>query len=644
MAETNYNPLDNEPMPEGKEAPPPLTHTMAIVRWAILIALSLFAIGMIASSLGLAPWEARADNAVQYQCPMHPTYVSNQPGECPICGMSLVPIDKSGKEIKNTKQSEETPQKISDKSADGKAKMIATKYTCPMDPDVISDKPGKCPKCGMDLVAMKTTETKEVPDSAVSLTASYVCPMDPEVVSDKPGTCPKCGMDLVKQTVSVKEMPMPDSMSKSQEMSKPTSKEALVYACPMHPEVTSDKPGRCPKCGMFLKLMSTTKPATEVKGTSSTDQKDMQNMPGMENKQQSSANDMGEAPVPGLVPVTIEPERQQLIGVRTGYVESRELGGALDIVGVVTPDEGHVRNINTRVNGWVMNLFVDKTGQYVESGQPLLSIYSQDLYQAEQDFMVARDAAKRGTSDQMLSNMRNQILSGAKERLKLMGLSDAQIAELENSDVPSTQLTLTSPFSGYVLEKNIVQGQYLTPDQNLLTIADLSKVWVLGDVYEQDIPKIHSGQKASMTLAAYPGETFSGTIGYIYPSVSEQTRTLKVRIEFENPGNKIRPGMYAEINLAGSGEKVLAVPSDAILDGGTEQYAFVVHDGTHFEPRMVKTGRSSDDYVQIISGLHEGEKVVTSANFLIDSESRLKAAVSGMSTMPDMPGMEKSGQ
>jgi Cu(I)/Ag(I) efflux system membrane fusion protein len=384
---------------------------------------------------------------------------------------------------------------------------------------------------------------------------------------------------------------------------------------------------------------------TNIKGTSSGDKDNMNNMPGMDKTGQSSTNDMGEAPVPGLVPVTIEPERQQLIGVRTGYVERRSLGASTDIVGTVTPDESRMKNINTRVKGWVVDLYVNKTGQYVEAGAPLLSIYSQELYQAEQDFMVARDALKRGSTDQALTDMRNQIYFAAKERLRLSGLSDDQITEIENSNTPNSQLILKSPFSGYVLDKSVLPGQYLTPNQNLLTIADLSHVWVLGDVYEQDIANIRTGQKALMHLAAFPGEDFEGTIGYIYPSLSEQTRTLKVRLEFANPSNRIRPGMYAEISLKGSGRPTLAVPSDAILDGGSDQqYAFVIHDGTHFEPRLVKTGRSSDDYVEIKSGLHEGEQIVTSANFLIDSESRLKAAVSGMSPMPGMPDMQNDSQ
>jgi RND family efflux transporter MFP subunit len=587
--EKHYDPLDHEPLPEGVEAPPPLTHTMAIVRWAILIGISVFALIMILSSLGLAPWEARADDIVQYHCPMHPTYISNQPGECPICGMTLVPMDN-----KDTK----------------------------------ALKTQKTPEAG---------EKKETKDEK-TVTTQYVCPMHPEVTSDKPGDCPKCGMHLVAVSTAVKkESAPPDKTGKSGQAA--AQAEVAKYVCPMHPEVTSDKPGDCPKCGMHLEPVSadSTKAAPQDSAESS-QMDDMKGMPGMESSELKSdtMSDMGKAPVPGLVPITIEPERLQLIGIRTAPVEKRSLGDKIDIVGFVTPDETHMSNVNSRISGWVVDLFVDKTGQYVQAGEPLMSLYSQDLYQAEQDFMVARDALKNSSSDSVLMSMRRQIHSAARQRLNLLGLTESQIDELEKTDLPSAQMTIVSPFSGYVLEKNVLPGQYLSPNLTLFTIADLSNVWVLGDVYEQDIPYVHANQKAYMTLTAFPGEKFQGRIAYVYPSVSEKNRTLKVRLQFPNPSLRIKPGMYADVEIDRSRDQVLAVPAGAVLDGGDVQYAFVVHDGRHFEPRKVTVGRSSDDWVEILSGLEPGEEVVTSANFLIDSESRLKAAVAGMAGMPGM--------
>jgi Cu(I)/Ag(I) efflux system membrane fusion protein len=536
-----YDPGENEPLPEGEEAPPPLTHAMSIVRWVLLIGLSLFAAFMILHYLGVAsPLSANTEKVTQYHCPMHPTYISNQPGECPICGMTLVPIDSKSK------------TKLISKSTDKKGN------------PAVSDTPKS-----------DNVTTKAIADL-------YACPMHPEVISDKTGKCPKCGMDLIKTTASIE--------AASKKNSDPEGSD------------------------------------------------DMQGMPGME---KTSPETISTVTAPqGLVPVTIEPDRLQLIGIKTGFVKRGSLDNKIHIVGFVTPDETRLKNVTIRVSGWVLDLFVDKTGQFVKAGQPLLSIYSQDLYQAEQDFMVARDAVKNdSTAGGPVLVMRHQMLDAARERLKLMGLSEQELAEIEKSDIPSTQMVLRSPFSGYVLDKSALPGQYLSPSQSLFTIADLSNIWVLGDVYEQDIASIHEGQTAHMKLTALPGEEFEGKISFIYPSVSQQTRTLKVRLEFANPSMKILPGMYAEVDVEHGGAPTLIVPSEAVLDGGQTQYAFVAHNNNHFEPRLLKLGHTSDDWDEVLSGLKEGEEVVISANFLIDSESRLKAAVAGMGSMPGMEGM-----
>jgi len=496
-----YDPTAHEPLPEGEEAPPPFVHTMAIVRWIIFGSMCLFALVMVLGHFDLNPLAAVEKGPAQYHCPMHPTYVSNQPGECPICGMSLVPIADKG---------DTTMTIVGDRSGHDSSVTAAAK-------------PGQ-----------------------------YTCPMDPDVVSDKPGKCPKCGMNLVK----------------------------VQAAAGTTPEKTS--PGG----------------------------------------------------VHGLVPVTIEPERLQLIGLRTGPVERRAIGGNVRLVGFVTPDETRVTNVHVRVNGWVQDLFVDQTGELVQAGQLLLSLYSPDLFQAEQDFIIARDAAAKPATDSTLTQMRAQLVVAARQRLQLLGLSSEDMARLETADLLSPTMALRSPFAGYVMDKSVLRGQYIGPDQNLLTIADLSTVWVLADVYERDLEEIHVGQRARLHLAALPGEVLDGQVTFIYPAVSEKTRTLKVRLEFPNPSLRLRPGMYAEIEVDRGDGMVLAVPADAVMDGGEIQYAFVVHDQTHFEPRLLKIGRTADDWVEVLSGLSEGETVVTSANFLIDSESRLKAAISGLGGAP----------
>lgn len=420
---------------------------------------------------------------------------------------------------------------------------------------------------------------------SVAKPGQYYCPMDPEVVSDTEGRCPICKMHLEKFEPGMK------------------------FTCEMHPEVVTDRPGDCPKCGMDLIPLEGETGEVESGGHSS---------------------ELGEAPVPGLVPVVIEPERLQLIGIKTETVEHRSLNDELQVVGYVTPDETRLSNLNIRVSGWVQKLHVDQTGQRVSKGQPLLTVYSQDLYQAQQDFLVALKTAQQQSGDSILAATRNQMLDAAQERLRLLGLTSGEIDRIASAEQPTSDVALRSPLDGVVLSKNVLSGQYITPEQNLFTIADLRSVWVLADIYESDLASIREGQPARMTITAFPGEVFEGKVGFIYPTVDQQTRTLKARLEFANPDMKLRPGMYAQVDLQGNGDEVLAISRSALMDGGDIDYAFVMHGSNRFEPRQVKTGRSSGDWVQITEGLSHGELVVTSANFLIDSESRLKAAISGM--------------
>ncbi len=533
-----YDPHDHEPLPEGEEQAPPLTHTMAIVRWVILGGMTLFALIMILSYFGATPWSGGEAGATQYHCPMHPTYITAQPGDCPICGMSLVPIN-------------------SNVDADSAAAAEHGDHAA---------------------------NSEDLGKVSIAKPGQYYCPMCPEVASDTASRCPICKMKLLK------------------------FEPGTMFTCDMHREVVTDAPGDCPICGMDLVPVSESD----------------------EHAEGGPQVDSGENDVPGLVPVTLDPQRLQLIGVRTGLVERRTIGDDKRIVGFVTPDETRVTNITPRVGGWVQQLFVNQTGQQVSRGQELLTIYSQDLYQAQQDYLVSLQTASRPGTDSLLSATRDQILDAARQRLRLLNMPENEIERLKSTGEARAELPLTSPFDGIVLDKSVLAGQYIGPNQSLFTIADLRKVWVLADVYEADLAGVSAGQEAVMTVTAFPGEEFHGKVAFIYPTVSEQTRTLKVRLEFDNSSYRLRPGMYAEVRLQGGEESVLAVSRDAVMDGSDIDYTFVVHDGTHFEPRAVETGRASGNYVEILSGLSEGEKVVTSANFLIDSESRLQAAISGM--------------
>jgi len=396
------------------------------------------------------------------------------------------------------------------------------------------------------------------------------------------------------------------------------AKDATQYHCPMHPSYISNQPGECPICGM--NLVPIPKQAEGDAG-------------------HSMAMEMDSTVPAGLTPLTIEPRRQQLIGIRTALVERQNLADRIMVAGYLSADETTLARIQVRFSGWVTKLFVDQTGQQVAKGQALFSVYSPDLYQAEQDYILALRAVDEKNGDSLMRATRAAIFQAAKTRLDLLGVPSAELSRLDSTLNPSSTMTLRSSFAGVVMEKSLVTGQYVDPTQTLLAIADLNTIWALVDVYEQDIHSISLGQSAQMRLTAYPGEVFDGKIDFIYPSVSDQTRTLPVRIAFANPDQRLRPGMYAEIELSSDSAAVVAVPESAVIDAGGEQYVFMVHGDTHFQPRLIATGRRTGDLVEVLSGLSEGDRVVTSANFLIDSESRLKAAISGMSgggaAMPD---------
>ncbi len=425
--------------------------------------------------------------------------------------------------------------------------------------------------------------------------------MHPEIVSDTMGKCPKCGMNLELVT----------------EAAKPGQ-----YTCPMHPEIVSDTMGSCPKCGMDLEVVDSTK------GVMNHDHGSNINSDSRLHSQ-SAGSDMGAFPVPGLVPISIEPKRLQLIGIRTGTVDMRQIEGGLRFAGYVTPDETRISNVHVRFSGWVKQLGINQTGQQVHANDKLLSVYSEELYQAAQEFILSRNSFNRVANAEAIDT-RKQLLSASRKRLELLGIPSQELAILDTAQTPNQELWVRSPFSGYVLEKGVTEGQFIEPSQNLFTIADLRTVWILADVYESDLNSIHLDQPARFTTAAYPGESFVGRVSFIYPSVSEQTRTLKIRVELKNESQRLKPGMYGDVEIGGKGKHVLTVASDAVMDDGERQYAFVIHNGTHFEPRLLTIGKRSDDFIEIIAGLMDGDQVVTSANFLIDSESRLKAAIAGM--------------
>lgn len=342
--------------------------------------------------------------------------------------------------------------------------------------------------------------------------------------------------------------------------------------------------------------------------------------------------------------VQISPERQQLIGVRTATVEHRALDTTVRTVGTLAYDETRVTQIHTKIAGWVERLFVDYVGKSVKRGEPLFTVYSPDLVSTQKEYLLALKARGQLGASQFEETRSgaDSLVSSARERLKLWDISDEQIAELERTGEPRKTLTLYSPFGGVVLERNTFAGQYLTPEMSTFKIADLSTIWVLGQVFEYELQNIRLGQEAQIEFPyGQSTRTLKGRVTFIYPEIDPQTRRAKVRIEFQNPGLEFKPQTYVTVILKTPGGHQLALPKEAVIDNGSKQYAILALANGYFEPREIKVGSPVDDAYPVISGLNAGDRVVTSAQFLVDSETNLQSAMQAMSL--SMPGMNPGG-
>ena len=342
--------------------------------------------------------------------------------------------------------------------------------------------------------------------------------------------------------------------------------------------------------------------------------------------------------------VYISPARQQLIGVRTAEVTHVALDTTIRSVGTLAYDETRVTQIHTKIAGWVERLYVDFVGKAVRRGQPLFTVYSPELVSTQNEYLLALEAQKRLGGSQFVETRTGaeSLLAATRERLKLWDITEAQIADLEKTRQPSKTLTLYSPFNGIVLERNAFAGQYITPETMTFKIADLSTIWVLGQIFEYELPMVKLGQPAEIQFPyTQSTRTLKGRITYIYPDVDPTTRRVKIRIEFGNPGFEFKPESYVTVVIRTSGGLQLAVPKEAVIDTGAKRYALLAHPNGYFEPREIEVGEPVDDYYPVLNGLAHGDKVVTSAQFLIDSETNLQAAMQAMSM--SMPGMDMSG-
>ena len=338
--------------------------------------------------------------------------------------------------------------------------------------------------------------------------------------------------------------------------------------------------------------------------------------------------------------VKISTEKVQKLGVRTEAAQLRVLDRVVRASGRIEPDERRVVAISPKFEGYVERLHVNVTGQAVSKGQALFEVYSPELVSAQREYAIAVQgvSALKDAGGQAQSGMQ-QLADASLARLRNWDISEAQIKALTDSGTTTRTLTFRSPVSGIVMEKKALQGMRFMPGEALYQIADLSSVWVIADVFEQDIGLVKNGTQATVSINAYPGKTFSGRVSYVYPTLSAETRTVPVRVELVNTGGLLKPGMFAQVKLpVGARGKVVTVPMSAVIDSGTRQIVLVDQGAGRYASRQVKLGARSDTYVEVLDGVDDGEPVVVAANFLIDAESNLKAALGGLgSAAPTAP-------
>jgi RND family efflux transporter MFP subunit len=342
--------------------------------------------------------------------------------------------------------------------------------------------------------------------------------------------------------------------------------------------------------------------------------------------------------VEGRASVLIPADRRQLLGVRSEPLIRAPLSRAIRTVGLIVPDERLLHHVHTKYDGFIEHVYVDFIGKYVTKGDPLLSIYSPDLYATQQEYLLARKAVRELAGNESDASVRSKALVDAvRQRLLLWDIRPEEIATLEKEGVARRAVDLYSDESGYVLAKVALHGMRVTPADSLFDIADLSRVWVMADVYEADLSSVRLGMSATIETASAPGRKLRGRVTFISPTVEAATRTTKVRVEIENPGGQLKPDMFADVTLDVDLGSALVVPEGAIIDAGARKLAFVDLGEGRYEPREVTLGARADAGFVVLKGLDAGEKVVVAANFLIDSESSLRAAVQSMKSAPPSP-------
>jgi RND family efflux transporter MFP subunit len=410
-----------------------------------------------------------------------------------------------------------------------------------------------------------------------------------------------------------------------------SGRKILYWHDPMHPWYKSDKPGIAPDCNMPLEPVYADEPAAaaqqaERKVLYYRDPKDpnyRSDKPGLNPATGNDLEPVYDEPAPGTVQVSAE--KQQLIGVRFGTVEAASATRTFRTVGRVAIDETKIVRVHPRVEGWIERVHVDYTGDYVKQGEPLLTLYSPEMLASQQEYLLALRGAKvlKESPVPDADRQASALIEASRRRLELFDLSEAQVQQVAATGKPIRDITLFAPTSGFVMARNAFPKQRVMPETELYQIADLSRVWIMADVFEAEAASVRMGQTATVRLP-YGGRTFTARVTHILPTVDPQTRTLKVRLEAANPGTELKPDMYVDVDFTVGGGERLTVPGEAVINTGTRQTVYIDRGNGQFEPRSVQTGEQVGDRIVVVSGLKAGERVVTSGNFLIDSESQLR--------------------
>lgn len=472
-------------------------------------------------------------------------------------------------------------------------------YHCPMHPEVESHEPGRCPKCKMFLVPGAGASSSSGEQQA-AVQKTYTCPMHPEVESHEPGRCPKCKMFLVEKEEEEEAEPQAEQKPAADHSAHQAAQKDIFakpaaspmeggkvkYVCPMHAHIISDEPGSCPICGMDLEKV-----------------------------------EMGSSQE---VQVDVSGNMQQALALRVAKAERGTLWRFVSTVGQIGYDESQILHIHARVNGWIEKLQVSAVGDKVTKGQLLYEIYSPDLVNAQDDYLLALDTLKKSGDAERYQ----ELVRKAGLRLELLGMNEAQVKALAKSRKTQYRVPFYARESGVITTLNVRDGMYIQPMTEVMALADISKVWVIADVFENEQSWLKVGQGAEVAVPAMGISAIQGSIDYIYPELDPVTRSLRVRVVLTNNDKELRPNTLAKVKLYGGPKRnVLSIPQEALIQTGSQNRVIVRNSDNSFVAKEVGVGMLSQGKAEILSGLDDGDLVVTSGQFLLDSEASLKGSL-----------------